>query len=706
MKTRIIYLIMSLLSVSVFAQQYGITGIVKDKKTMEGIAFATVSVLRIDSSMVAGGISNETGRFSINNINNGMYILRVSHIGNETFYSPVNVLGQTHLDDILLSENAEMLHEIVVEGKRPFMQQKVDRYIVNISDHLLTAGQNAIDVLRNVPGVLVQNKNVSIMGEGVEILINGHPTHLSGNELSLYLESIQGESIDQVEVMTNASSKFDAEGSRGIINIKTKRNQNLNVMNGSVNTGYELSKKQKGVLGTDLNYQKEKYNIYGSYSLKGGTDEQTIKDISRYDLGPETRTYNRVADCNVYRTISNSYRAGLDLFPNQSNIIGLLFNGFHTNDASDLNNITTITPALVNTALSRMNSVIKNNHSGMMYNANYKHLFDKHGKELNLDVDYARFSNKQNQNQSYLFYAIDNTESESNSSQRSFLPQKTNVWSAKLDYQHPLFEKAFMETGLKLSSTKTDNDICYENLLNGVWTNDNNRSNYFKYKEDISAAYINYAQQLKKWAFQLGLRTEYTHSDGNQVTTSQRNKESYLGFFPSMFIQYAASEKHNFGASYSRRIRRPNYEVLNSFEIRLDNYSYWAGNPYLSPSYNNNIDLKYTYLQKLSATLTWTHNEKMILLEPLENLKDNRYGSVYKNFGSRTAYIFMLNYNDTFLKCWQFNFMGQFAYIQNKANIAVTNFNNNGLSGLSGVAIIFKSAKLSLLKLMYCYYLQ
>jgi hypothetical protein len=681
MKTIIIFLITNILSLPLVAQQSDITGVVKDKKNAEGIAFATVSILRSDSSMVAGSITNETGYFSINNINNGKYVLRVSHIGNEIYYSPVKVEGQTRLNDIALSESDQVLHEVIVNGKRPFVEQKVDRYIVNVYDHLLSTGKNAIDILRNVPGILVQNKNVSIMGEGVEILINGHSTHLSGNELAVYLESLQGESIDQIEVMTNVSSKFDAEGSRRIINIKTKKSPNLNVINGLINTGYELSEKQKGILGTNLNYQKEKFNVYGNYDLRGGTDKQRIKEINEYNLESKMQTYSKDVNFNVHRTVSDNYQLGLDMFPDKSTIIGLLFNGYHTNNASDLNSTTTINPALNNTTLSLMDGVIKNNYSGQIYNANYKHLFKQQGRELNLDMDYAHFYNKQNQNQTYSFFTIYNTESQRNSSQRSFLPQKANVWSAKIDYQRPISKEAFFETGAKISSTKTDNDICYENLLDKVWTNDKSRSNYFKYKESISAAYINYNQQLKRWAFQLGLRTEYTFSDGNQITTNQRNKESYWDVFPSMFVQYKASEKHNFGASYSRRIRRPNYDVLNPFEISLDNYSYWAGNPYLSPSYNNNIDFKYIYMQQFSATLSWTHNEKMILMEPLENIENNKYGYIYQNFGSRTAYVLMLNYNKTFIKNWRFSFMGQLAYIKNKTNKIVTNFNNNGFSG-------------------------
>lgn len=681
MKAKIVYLIMSLLSVPVFAQQYNITGVVKSNKDAEGISFATISILRADSSIVAGSVTNEVGKFSVNRINKGDYILRISHLGNKTYYSFLNVVGQIHLDDIFLSENEEMLHEIIIKAKRPFVQQRVDRYIVNVSDHLLTAGRSAIDVLRSTPGVLVQNKSISIMGEGVEVLIDGHPTHLSGNQLAQYLQSLQGENIDQIEVMTNASSKFDAEGSRGIINIKTKINKNIGVINGSVNIGDELSKKNKVVLGADLNYRKKEFNVYGSYNLRGGKDIQIIKDINTCSLDSEARTYNKMVDCDVYRTLSNNYRIGVDLFPSESNIIGFIFNGFYTNDASKLNSITTITPALVNTVYSQMDGVIVNDHSGNLYNANYKHLFDKKGTELSLDIDYAHIFNKQKQNQNYLFYTIDKTESEPRSSQQNSLPQINSVWSVKLDYQRPMLEKVFLETGLKVSSTKIDNDVYYNTLFNKVWINDENRSNYFKYKEIISAAYINYAQQFRKWAFQLGLRTEYCDSYGNQITTGQRNKKSYWDIFPSMFIQYTTSEKHNFGVSYSRRIKRPNYEMLNPFEIRLDNYSYWAGNPYLSPSYNSNIDFKYTYIQKLSATLSWTHNEKMIIIEPLVNFDDNRYGSVYENFGNRTAYIFMLNYNDSFFKCWQFNFMGQFAYIKNNSKKVVSNFDNDGLSG-------------------------
>jgi hypothetical protein len=682
MKTRALLMVLSCLYVSTtYSQQLGIRGTVVDENLMKGIEFVTIKLQNSDSTVVTGCYTKPDGTFEIDHVKIGTYILCASFVGYTPQYMEINVETSKNIGNIVLKENKSMLKEIVVEGKRSFVQQKIDRYVVNVSDHLLTVGRNGLDILKYTPGLLIQNKNISIMGDNVDVWVDGRPSHMDGNVLTTYLESLQGENIDQIEVITNPSSKFDSGGGRSIINIKIKKNRNVDVMNGSLNAGYELSKRNKGFGGVGLNYRTEKVNIYGSYNIRGGNDVSSTNETTTNTLETSKRIYDKSVEFDVYRTISNNYRMGIDLFPNKKNIVGFLFNGFNNNDNVNPNSKTSIDPSLNNTSLSIMDGKYNTNLDGQMYNMNYKHMFDKQGVELNVDVDYGHIENKQNQTQNYTFFSPTGNKSEIPSSQRSVLPQITNLWSANIDYQHPVSESLYWETGVKAGKSKTDNNIVYEELAGSNWVNVANRSNYFKYTENVYAAYANGGQRFKKWGYQIGLRAEYTYSKGNQIATNQKNENNYLRLFPSMFLQYMINANHNLGISYTRRIRRPNYQILNPFEIALDNYSYIAGNPYLKPSYNNNIELKYTFKQKLSSTISWVHNEKMSLLEPQIDETNNRYGYVYNNFGSRTAYICMINYNDNLFKFWRLSFMGQLAYIENKSNGSGANLNNDGLSG-------------------------
>lgn len=698
-------MILSCIYVStIYSQKLNIRGTVVDENLMNGIEFVTIALQNSDSTTVTGCYSKSDGTFEIDHIEKGVYILYTSFIGYIPQYTEINVETSKNIGNIVLKENKSILAEVVVEGKRPFVQQKIDGYVVNVSDNILTAGRNGLDVLKYTPGLLVQNKNISIMGDNVDVWIDGRLSHMDGNVLSTYLEGLQGENIDQIEVITNPSSRFDAGGGRSIINIKMKKNKNIDVMNGSLNAGYELSKKHKGFGGIGLNYRTEKINIYGSYNIRGGNDVSSIDETTTNALEAERRTYDKSVEFDVYRTISDNYRIGIDLFPNKKNIVGFLFNGFNNNDNIKPNSRTTIDPSLNNTSLSLMDGKYKTNLDGQMYNMNYKHMFDKQGVELNVDIDYGHIKNKQNQVQNYTFFSPTGSESETPSLQRSVLPQITDLWSANIDYQHPISESLYLESGIKVVASKTGNNIIYEELAENSWVNDINRSNYFKYTENIYAVYANGGQRFKKWGYQIGLRTEYTYSEGNQITTNQKNENNYLGFFPSIFLQYMINDNHNVGISYTRRIRRPNYQILNPFEIALDNYSYIAGNPYVKPSYNNSIELKYTFNQKLSTTLSWVRNKKMALLEPKFDETTNRYGYVYNNFGSRTAYISMINYNDNLFKFWRLSLMGQLAYIENKSKDSSSNFNNDGLSGAIWMNNSFQinsslSAEVSLLML-------
>lgn len=677
MKKYIIIIFCCLHSLISFSQLINIKGIVKDATTMEGIEFTTVTLMKSDSTFVSGSLTDSLGCFELSNptkIDDAF--LRISYIGYKTKFIPLS----SFTDELILMENNNTLNEVAVTGKRPFFQQEIDKYVINVSDNLVSAGRNALDVLRNTPGVIIQNKNITLIGGGVDIWIDGRPSRMSGEQLASFLEGMQAENIDKIEVITNPSSKYDAGGTSGIINIKLKKNM-IDTFNGTVNTGYELSKRHKGMGGISLNYKKKKVNLYMNYNLRGGKDVSLLDEITTYtDQNNNIQSYDKHFDVDVDQNVSHNYRLGMDIFADKSNVFGVLFNGFNNDSKMSVSSQTTIIPAL-NTSQSTMDGKYNTKNNGQMYNLNYKHTFGREDQEISTDLDYAHFSNSQNQDQIYMFYTDDNLYSEPKSSERNFLPQKNNIWSIRIDYKQSCFKNAFFEAGAKYGQTKTDNDILYEALINDIWSNDTSRSNYFKYNEDIFAAYFNFRHQLGKWSYQVGLRTEYTGQKGNQVTINQINENNYWDLFPTLYLQYKLSDKHSFVMSYNRRFDRPDYSLLNPFEIVLDKYSFIKGNPNLKPAYGNNINLKYVYSGKFSATFNITDLKDAVFGEPIIQESDGRYGSSYGNFGRRTAYIIQLGYYNLFFNRWRMNTMGQLAYIKQNAGNTVENFDNNGFMG-------------------------
>ena len=266
MKNKSLFIVIFSLFVFSATAQHQITGTVKTETDGSPIPYATVVLLRPDSSAVKGVIGGNDGKFLFVNVIEGDYILQASFIGYEKAYHIVNVPAQSDLGDIFLSESANKLEEVVVNAERPLVINRADRYIVNVSGNIQSAGRDALDILRNTPGVLVnQNGNISALGNTVAIWIDGRPSQMSGEQLQSFLNSMQGGEIDRIEVITNPSSRYDAAGSGGIIDIRTKKGLQFGI-NGTVTAGYRQGRKDRENAGVNLNWRREKFNMFGNYT--------------------------------------------------------------------------------------------------------------------------------------------------------------------------------------------------------------------------------------------------------------------------------------------------------------------------------------------------------------------------------------------------------------------------------------------------------
>jgi outer membrane receptor protein involved in Fe transport len=293
-------------------------------------------------------------------------------------------------------------------------------------------------------------------------------------------------------------------------------------------------------------------------------------------------------------------------------------------------------------------------------------------------LDYARFGSDPFQQNKNIYYDPNHVVIGIPEQFRNANPQVINVYSVKIDYAQPLWKDARMETGAKVSQSKTDNDIKFD-VFNGVdWSIDANRTNRFVYTEQIDAVYVNVSQRLSKFNLQAGLRSEYTSLKSEQKTTGEKNDTAYFNLFPTFFVNYSISQKHTFGLSYSRRLSRPGYGLLNPFEIALDAYSFTRGNPNLKPSYTHNIQLSHTFTQSLMTRIAYIHTTDMFMLTPIEDTDTERYGTTYKNFGKSQNVFVMANYRKTLLKIWTANLTVQGGYAISTSDEASGEFVNNG----------------------------
>ncbi|SFE87568.1 Outer membrane receptor proteins, mostly Fe transport [Chitinophaga sp. CF118] len=580
------------------------------------VEFATITLLKAkDSSLVKGAIADINGQYEFEQIKSGKYLVAAAYVGMKKAYSPTfEINGNTpvKVPTLSLSADAKNLKEVNVTGKKPFVEQHPDKMVVNVENSIIGAGASAMEVLEKSPGVTIdKDDNISMKGKnGVVIMIDGKLTNMSSQDVAQLLKSMPGSNIDQIELITNPSAKYDAAGNAGIINIKLKKNKTVGT-NGSLNVGSAYGLTPKYSAGLNVNHRNEKFNLFGSYNYNHRGNEQ---NLALYRTGTDNGKFtifdqhNKITNTSEY----HGAKVGMDYFISKNHTIGVMVDaGFRSSNSPAFGTTLIGGRESVDSTL-KTNSENGSHWSRWAYNVNYKGVLDTMGKELNIDLDYAL--NKETKTSDIFSNTWDagGKNFMHGDTSRSLQPSKIDIKTIKIDYVNPLKHEAKFEAGLKFSFVKTDNNARFDSLRSNNWVYDVNRSNQFIYKENVQAGYINFHKQIKKLSLQMGLRGEATQVEGNSITINRKTDTSYFNLFPSIFVGYAVSKNHQLGLSYSRRLQRPSYEDLNPFEFYLDRYTLLSGNPYLRPSYANSIELTHTFKQFLTTSIGYTHTKDLI----------------------------------------------------------------------------------------------
>ncbi len=616
-----------LFSVSAKSQDYSsIKGELRDKEN-KPVEKATITLLRsADSALVKIASTDTAGNFEFENIRNGSYLLSISHTGFQPW------IGKTFSTDgkaslklgrIMLEPAAKGLTEVVVTAKRPLIEQKIDKLVVNVDASPVNAGATAMEVLEKSPGIIINNDgSISLKGKpGVIVMLDGKPSYLSPADLANLLKNMPASAIDQIEIMTNPSSKYDASGNSGIINIKTKKNQKLG-FNGSFTVGFTSGFFTKNNVwhlvprtqnSLNFNYRNKKINIFGNYNPNLNRNRSEL-EIKRNFYNPDkTRKASSAQNTDVWgRNKYHSLKLGLDYYPNKNNVLGVVFTAFaffghpQPKTTSDILNPD-------NSLISRLISVTRNDITFRNFtgNFNYKHIFDTSGRELTVDLDYVKYSNVSDMTLNTDVYDNQGNTQGDELVLSGHLPADINIYSVKSDYTHPFNKGAKIEAGFKSSYVKNDNLVDYKRLASQDWITDG-RSNHFIYDENVNAVYVNLNKQMKKWSFQAGLRMENTNTRGLQVTNDSTFRRHYTNLFPSAFVSYQLNSQNQLTFSYSRRVNRPNYQDLNPFTYFLDSLTYRQGNPYLLPQFTHNFELSHSFKGKFITTLNFSNTSDVI----------------------------------------------------------------------------------------------
>ncbi|MFT3978968.1 MAG: TonB-dependent receptor [Ferruginibacter sp.] len=587
---------------------------------------ATVALLKSDGKqLLKASLTDKTGTASFEKITTGEYTLSISALGFEEYRMEHFVVTENNaVKNIeLRSKDATKLNEVTVTARKPFIQRLNDRIVVNVENSVVNAGSSAFEVLERSPGVTIDpNDNIALRGkQGVIIMIDGKPSPMTGTDLVNYLRGMTSSNIERIDIITNPSSKYDAAGNAGIIDIRLKKDQRMGT-NGTFTAGYGQGVYPKANAGLSLNHRNKKLNIFGSYNFGYRKNlNHLYLDRNFYEDGVFTGSDLKDNFTRAPFT-SNSFRLGADYFASKKTIIGFVLNS-NLNGYSRKNNNSSQVMDENHDPSFDFNTLATNKDKANNFvgNINLKHTF-KPGQEITTDVDHGRYNSRSNSNTTTQYYKIGGGSLQPDYILDGKQRGKLTLTTAKVDYVNPLKNKATLEAGIKTSFVSADNDAKFYDASSGTPVVDAGKTNHFLYDENNNAAYINYKQDFKKWDLQVGLRAEQTNIKTYQEVGKVKWDSNYIQFFPTAYFNYKIKEDQTLGVSVSRRIDRPGYSQLNPFLFLIDVTTYSTGNPGLLPQFTWAYELNYT-VKNINLSLNYSRTTKA------QNIVIARYNDLF-----------------------------------------------------------------------------
>jgi outer membrane receptor protein involved in Fe transport len=556
------------------------------------VPFSSIRLFK-GAALITGTIGNEKGKFTLE-VAPGVYDLVIESIGyepikmaNQSFFSSIN------LGSITVKESNQTLNEVVVKGQKASMELNLDKRIFNVGTDIANKGATASEILGNLPSIQVDPEGgIKLRGsDNVRILIDGKPSTLAGINGSSGLQSLQGNLIDKVEIITNPSARYEAEGMAGIINIVLKKNQNQG-FNGAIETttGYP-----ENFGGTAIvNYRKNKLNFFLNYGVFYRRTPGRGNIYQEVYTGKQTNILEQRSQNNV-RGLVNNVRGGADYFFNDKTILTASYiyrrtdvrrisDFFYLDYRGNIFNLYSDTYRQQDEKEAEPNGE---------YALTFKKSFAKKGKEFSADLRYLDYWERSDQLYTQFGKKPDGTAiNELSAVQKALNDEFERQWILQADYVNPIGKDAKLEMGLRTSFRDMINDyIVTEKQANGEFTVIPGLRNIFNYQENISAAYVILGSKMKQFSYQFGLRAESTDIKTELEQTGEKNPRNYANLFPSAHFTYSITPDNSFQLSYSKRVRRPTYNDLTPFVTFSDNRNFFSGNPNLNPEFTDAFEL-------------------------------------------------------------------------------------------------------------------
>ena len=617
---------------------------------------ATVVLLNYpDSSVVKSTLSNKSGIFYFGNISKGKYLVFITKLNYIKSYSgpyEVDAGKSRDIGFIKVKAAPTQLGGVIITGSKDFVEVKPNKSVLNVDQNIMASGASLFDVLNSSPGVKVVDDDVLYHGNQKAIIaINGKPVTLTGEELINFLKNYQSSSISKIELIDNAGVKYGASGGGGMINIILKEKKDLG-SNVSLTESAAYGDKYKFNTGINYNLHTAKLNLFASYNYSNNSIPHTISTNRFISNGGQVHNFDLDYDADV-KTSNHNFSLGADYQLGSRQTIGFLINGF-SNDANiDKRSTTYIATNAVSDSSIKALSKISRNLYNLNYNLNYKINLDKAGKSaLSADADYSDYHRSSIEVlQNDFFNAAGQTENNS-IFYRDNSPSHITIKSANIDFSQAISKNSHLDFGAKSSQINSDNQIDFDQLLNGNYKIDSARTDHFVYKERIDAGYIEFETKFGKTSLSISVRGERTHFTAESVNPSRHADSSYFSLFPNAQLSQQLGKNNLLTISYSRNIGRPNYQDLNPFVSYVDEFYSSTGNPFLRPDFINTYRISDFIANKyrVSFSTIITDNYYSTIFD--QNKVTNAYVTTKANLGTRYQYMLELALPFDFTTWW------------------------------------------------------
>lgn len=575
------------------------------------ISYANVILLNSKDSILAKGvITNEDGKFIINNMSRGQYTLSISYIGYETYLQELDFQKSINLGKIIITENNIALEETVISVIRPKITLKNNAIIVKVDD-ILAKGNNGLDILSKAPNVFVgSDGNIRLIGKtNVKIFLNDRL--VESNSLNSLLTSLNAENIDEIEIINNPTSRFDANYTGGIINIKLKKS--VPGFKGDISLTTSKGELFKSRNSLNLIYGLGNLNFYSNYAYSKNNSFEKTKEENVFNTVPST-ILNQTTDAIIsgetqFLRIGSDYTFG-------TNTISLLLTGKLYKESIPQKNQTSLFQNDFQSNSVTLNQS-DNNRNDYYFNLNYTKYIDTLKSNLSFDIQHTNFIIR-----SKSLYQTFFENAELDEILNSKNPNNSKIISIQSIFTKIFNDNNRLQLGYKYSDSRINNEIDFSRLIDDRYINDPLLSTKFKYIENINSVFAEYSGKINtKTQYLIGFRFERTNIERTQDSL-EKIKNNYTDFFPSLNLNHQFSKKHQVSFSFSRKIDRPKYNNLNSYIYYVDPYTTIRGNPNLKPQYVTNYNLDYLFNSKYYFSIFYNYIKDVFLQVPIQDIDD------------------------------------------------------------------------------------